>query len=146
MMKNIPVLWFLVGVGLAFLELATPGFVILFFGLAAITVSLVVWLCPALSFTWQLGIFMILTIGYIVFLRSWLKNMLVGKTSNEGGDPDSEVVGQQTTVVETIPANGEGKVEVFGTNWRAVAATPLAVGTRVRVAAQNNLVLTVEPL
>jgi Membrane protein implicated in regulation of membrane protease activity len=146
MMKNIPVLWFLVGVGLAFLELATPGFVILFFGLAAITVSLVVWLCPALSFTWQLGIFMILTIGYIVFLRSWLKNMLVGKTSNEGGDPDSEVVGQQTTVVEAIPANGEGKVEVFGTNWRAVAATPLAVGTRVRVAAQNNLVLTVEPL
>ncbi|MBQ9430478.1 MAG: NfeD family protein [Kiritimatiellae bacterium] len=146
MMKNIPVLWFLVGVGLAFLELATPGFVILFFGLAAITVSLVVWLCPALSFTWQLGIFMILTIGYIVFLRSWLKNMLVGKTSNEGGDPDSEVIGQQTTVVEAIPANGEGKVEVFGTNWRAVAATPLSVGTRVRVAAQNNLVLTVEPL
>ena len=145
-LMSIPVLWFFVGLGLAFLELATPGFVILFFGLAAITMSLVTWLCPALDFTWQIAIFLALSIGNIVFLRRWFKNMLVGRTSNVDENPDSEMIGQQTSVVQDIPANGEGKVEVFGANWRAVAAVPIAAGTRVRVVAQNNLVLTVEPL
>ena len=49
--------WILIGLGLAFLELLTPGFVVLFFGLSAITVGLLKLLFPDLGFTVEMLIF-----------------------------------------------------------------------------------------
>ena len=43
-----PVWWFIAGVGLVILEILAPAFILVFFGLAAILVSLLTWILPTM--------------------------------------------------------------------------------------------------
>ena len=135
--------WLLIGLGLAFLELLTPGFVILFFGFAAKTVALLRWFIPDLTFTLQVLIFSALSIAYILVLRRWMKRLFLG---DRGGSENelNEFVGRQATVIEAIDPPREGRVEVIGASWKAIADRPIPAGTTVKILAQENLTLKIE--
>jgi len=53
------------------------------------------------------------------------------------------MIGQPAVVLEDF--SGRGRVRAFGEMWQAQSSVPLTEGTKVRIAAIDGLVLTVEP-
>ncbi len=138
-------IWLYVGAFLMLAELASPGFVIFFFGLGAATVAGAKWLIPGLSLSWQLALFSILSIFYLVVLRKWVKNVFLGDTA-ETQKIASEYVGRIGKVVEDIRPEVPGRILLGDSEWTASSVIGIASGTAVKVVAQDNLTLVVEPV
>ncbi|HEU0197783.1 MAG TPA: nodulation protein NfeD [Nevskiaceae bacterium] len=56
-----------------------------------------------------------------------------------------ELTGAHGVMLEALDAGGEAWASVHGERWRVRSAVALAEGTKVRVAARDGLLLTVEP-
>jgi len=135
--------WLYAGVALILLEIMTPGLVSLFFGLAALTVALIVWLMPTLAQGWQWILFSVLSVLYIVLLRKSFKSVFDG-TSKVSDDPEDGFTGKLALVTQPIAPNRPGRVELGGTTWTAEAESEFDVGASVRVTGKKNLTLRVE--
>ena len=72
-------LWMYTGAFLMLAELASPGFVVFFFGLAAATVAALKGLVPSLPLWGQLAAFSVLSIFYLLVLRRILKRIFTGE-------------------------------------------------------------------
>ncbi len=138
-------LWMYVGAFLMLAELVSPGFVVFFFGLAAATVSFVKWMFPALPMWGQLAAFSVFSILYLVLLRRYVKRVFYGDME-ETASIQNEFVGRIGRVVETVRPEVPGRIMLGDAQWAATAATRLEVGTEVKVVAQDNLTLRVEPI
>lgn len=138
-------IWLYVGAFLMLAELASPGFVIFFFGLGAATVAGAKWLIPGLSLSWQLALFSILSIFYLVVLRKWVKNVFMGDTA-ETQKIASEYVGRVGKVVEAIRPEVPGRIMLGDAEWSASSAVAIAPGDTVKVVAQDNVTLVVDPV
>ena len=126
-------------------ELALPAFVILFFGLGAMFVSLVCMLWD-ISINIQLLIFIASSILFLVFLRKWFMNMLSGIRSKQkipALNIDSNV-GEMAIVIEKITPSNPGKIEFHGSPWKAKAASEILAGSTVVILKQNNLTFEVK--
>jgi membrane protein implicated in regulation of membrane protease activity len=135
--------WLYAGIALILFEIMTPGFVLLFFGLSALTLALVVWLAPELAQGWQWLLFSLLSVLYIALLRKGLQKTFSGD-KEVSDDPGREFDGKYAVVTADIAPGRPGRVEVNGTTWAAEAAQALAAGTPVRIAGKKNLTFTVE--
>lgn len=138
-------IWLYVGAFLMLAELASPGFVIFFFGLGAATVAGTKWLVPGLSLSWQLALFSIFSVFYLIVLRKWVKNVFLGDTA-ETQKIASEYVGRVGKVVEAIRPEVPGRIMLGDAEWSASSAVEIAPGATVKVVAQDNLTLVVEPV
>ena len=137
-------LWLYAGAFVMLLELATPGFVMFFFGLSAATVGLLsLFLGEAFSPVWQLIAFSVLTIVYLAGLRRWFKHLFSGVVKKEDF---GEFVGRVGCVTIAIEPPQSGRVMIGDAEWTAIADTPLAVGKNVKVILQQNLTMKVEEL
>jgi len=140
-------LWMYLGAVLMLLELVAPGFVIFFFGLSAMSVGLCRFAFgAAFGATWQLAAFSAFTVLYLAFLRRWLKHLFVGTSETAAVDFDHEAVGRTGRVTVAIAPPLAGRVMIGDSEWSAVAKVPVAVGSDVRVVAQQNLTMSVEPV
>jgi len=138
-------LWMYAGAFLMLAELVLPGFVMFFFGLAAVTVSLFKWLIPPLP-TWaQLAAFSVFSIVYILVLRRYLKKVFMGDTE-QTATIQNEFVGRVGRVVQTVRPDVPGRIMLGDAEWSATSATRIDVGTEVKVVSQSNLTLRVEPI
>ena len=138
-------LWMYVGAFLMLAELASPGFVVFFFGLAAATVSLSKWAFPSLPLWGQLAAFSVYSIIYLLVLRKYLKKVFTGD-KQESPSINNEYIGRVGRVVEVVRPDVPGRILIGDAEWNARAAVRLEPGTEVRVVAQENLTFTVEPL
>ena len=138
-------LWMYAGAFLMLAELASPGFVVFFFGLAAATVSLLKWMFPSLPLWGQLAAFSVLSILYLLVLRKYLKKVFTGD-KQESPSIDNEYIGRVGRVVEVVRPDVPGRILLGDAEWTAKAASRLEPGTEVRVVAQENLTLAVEPI
>ena len=138
-------LWMYAGALLMLAELISPGFVVFFFGLAAATVSLLKWIFPSLPLWGQLAAFSILSIIYLLVLRKYIKSVFMGE-KDESPSINNEYVGRVGRVVEVIRPEVPGRILLGDAEWTARSATRLDPGTEVRVVAQDNLTLRVEPI
>ena len=139
-------IWMYVGAGMMLAEILTPGFVMFFFGLSAATVGALVLLLPETfnpSFMWQLALFSLFSLVYLVTLRRYVKKIFIGDNGKSRALAD-EFAGRLGEVVTAISPNVPGRVIVGDAEWDATAAVALAAGTRVRVIARRNLTLEVE--
>ena len=140
-------LWIYAGLALVLLELVTPGFILCFFGLSAMTVGFVRLLVgEAFDATWCAGAFSILAVLYIVLLRRALKKVFMGEKDAASRGLSDDFAGRAGTVVEAIVPPKEGRVLVGDAEWTAVADAPLAAGADVVVVSQKNLTLKVKGL
>ena len=139
-----PAYWLILGVVLIVVEVAAPGMVSIFFGLAALVVALLTWVVPMAPWL-QWMLFAALAILLLVLLRKWLKGIFTGRSS-QAKSVDVDIVGQRAVVTQRIEANRPGKVELRGANWNAEASVTLEPGTPVKVVKQESIVLTVERL
>ena len=138
-------IWLYVGAFLMLAELISPGFVVFFFGLAAVTVSVLKWIFPSLPLWGQLAAFSVLSIFYLLVLRRYIKSVFMG-AKDESASIDNEYVGRVGRVVAGIRPEVPGRILLGDAEWAAQAATRLETGTEVRVVAQENLTLRVEPI
>lgn len=136
--------WIYVGCGLMLMELVVPGFVLCFFGMAAATVGAIrLGMGEAFSPTWQLAVFSVSSILYIVLLRRWLKSVFVGDKVDRDASISGACVGRTGMVTAAISPGVPGRVMIGDAEWNAEADASIAVDTPVRVVAQTNLTLTV---
>ncbi len=140
-------IWLYVGAFLMLAEILAPGFVVFFFGLAAATIGLLLFVLPSgfeLSLSWQMALFSFFSILYLVTLRRYMKSVFSGDT-DESRTFDSDV-GRVAKVTETIRPEAPGRVILGDAEWSASAMERLEPGTEVKVVGRSNLTLKVERL
>jgi inner membrane protein len=126
-------IWFIAGIGLAFLELLMPGFVVLFMGVGCLVVATVLLVWP-LTVTQQVLLFIVATIASIVLLRSWLMNIFRGMSSaGSKEDFDDFPRGARVKVVRRITSQARGRIHYRGTLWDAAAEEDIEEGETAEI-------------
>jgi membrane protein implicated in regulation of membrane protease activity len=140
-------IWLYIGAGLMLAEILIPGFVVFFFGLSAATLGVLLFAVPGdvfdLTMAWQLALFSLFSVLYLVTLRRYLKSVFLGD-SEEGLSAADEFVGRLGEVVTDIAPGVPVRVMLGDAEWDAVAVVPLTAGTKVKILSRKNLTLTVE--
>ncbi|MFP4315085.1 MAG: NfeD family protein [Desulfovibrionales bacterium] len=113
-------IWFLLGIGLAMLELMLPGFVIIFFGLGCVITSVVLLLVD-LSLDQQIMVFLAGSILSLLALRKYMMQVFRGASSDEADAMEAPPVGLKVKVVQPISRNMPGKISYRGSYWNALA-------------------------
>jgi membrane protein implicated in regulation of membrane protease activity len=137
--------WVAAGLILAVLELATPGaFFIVFFGLAAIVVGLLVAADLGGPLWMQLLTFSVLSSVFLLVFRNPIIRRL---KLDRGTDEIDNLTGEPATALEDFGPAEAGRVELRGTTWSARngGTLPIARGTRVPVVAVDRLTVVVIP-
>jgi membrane protein implicated in regulation of membrane protease activity len=130
-------------------ELALPGFVVIFFGIGAWITALFVWLGLLETLNAQLLVFLGASVLSLVALRSWLQRTLQGRvTERELSESRlDDFVGHKAKVTVAIsPDSDDGRVEFRGTEWAATAKVAIAAEATVRIVSKDNLTLRVVPI
>ncbi len=140
--------WFLIGLGIMLVELALPGFVIIFFGIGAWITALFAWLGVLDSLNAQLLAFVGTSIVSLLALRGWLQRTLQGRVSDtELSDTRlDDFIGHKAKVTVAISPDSTGRVDFRGTGWPASAKVAIPAEATVRIVSKDNLTLRVEPI
>lgn len=126
-------IWFLLGIGLAFLELYLPGFIVIFFGIGCWLTAgaLLLW---HLSVTQQILLFITTAILSLLLLRKWMMLVFHGVSSDkQDQDFDDFPQGVHVPVIKTITPEIYGRIQYRGTSWYAAAAETIEAGKTVEI-------------
>jgi len=137
------VIWLSIGVLLLFIEVATGGFWIGFFGIGAIVVSIAVWVNLVETLNSQVAVFLIASVVLLVALRQQLKKWMYRKSAPTAF---MSSVGDLANVVEQIPSTGSGRVSYQGSTWDAESETgeTLPADAQVQIVRQEGTRLFVK--
>ncbi len=126
-------IWFILGIVMAFLELQMPGFVILFLGLGCWVVAAVLLIWP-LTLTQQMWLFIVASIAAILLLRKWLMQVFQGRSSSQAEtDYDDFPKGAHVEVVQSIIPPATGRIRFRGTLWDAAADENIKEGEMAEI-------------
>ena len=126
-------IWFLAGVFFLYGESILPGFILFFFSLGALIVSLVTFSFN-LSINSQIILFALSSVISLLIFRNYLKNIFKG-TEEKNKDFDDSIKPQleTATVSKTIGANSLGEIKYKGTFYKAQSDRPIEEGEIVKV-------------
>jgi len=126
-------IWFLLGIGLAFLELYMPGFIVLFFGVGCWIVAGTL-LILELTITQQIFVFIASTITSLVLLRKLVIKIFHGFFVDQANkDFDDFPKGVSVKVVQRITPNSNGRIHYRGSFWDAAADDEIGEGEYVEI-------------
>jgi len=137
-------MWLAAGLVLVVAELATPGgFVLIFFGIAALAVGVLGLLGAVTSPAIQFLLFSVLAVAMLAILRGRLQSKLNPRSSAQ---VDS-LIGDLAIPQERLSPGVVGRVEVRGSSWSArnTSSVTIDAGQRARVAGVDGLTLAVVP-
>lgn len=134
--------WFLVGLICMIAEFAAPGIIVIFFGVGAWVVALLVYFVD-ISFFLQLILFTGVSVGLLLLLRRRLNPHTPDVP--EGAE---DFIGRTAVVCEPVVRNKPGRVKFKGSTWMARTASevPLTLDQQVRIVNKESLVLEVSPI
>ena len=134
--------WWILALALTIAEALLPGTFLLWMGIAALLLGILLWAMPTLSLEIQLALFAILSLVSIAGWRLWQR-----KHPDESDQPTLNRRGEQYVgrvfVLDAPIENGYGKVRVGDSLWQ-VQGDDAAAGSRVRVTGVDGVVLVVE--
>ena len=112
-------LWFIAALVLSIIEIITPGFVILWFGVSAAIVGIADLLGLHNTF-WQIIIWIVLSLIFVILSRTFFKTIFI-KSPGENYKSNIDVlIGQKGIVTEDIDnVKGNGRIKVQGQDWSA---------------------------
>ena len=122
------IVWFILGVGLVLAEFAVPGLIVIFFGLGALTVSLLLVLGVPLGGGWTYLLFALFSLGYLFTLRKYFGGIFRGRIRDQGtGDEDEDFLGREGVVDSGFGESSprKGRIRFRGTLWDARVEGPL---------------------
>lgn len=137
-------IWIVAGIVLLAAEVViSTDFYLVFIGLAAVVVGLLLLIGLTLPIWGQWLVFAGLAASGVVLYRNhWRKRLLVADR-----EMAPELVGETGRASAAIPAGGRGKVELRGTSWEALNEddTEIPMGSRCSVQRVDGLTLVVRP-
>lgn len=138
--------WFVLGIALMLFELFLPSFAALWFGVAAVLVSVIFLFFPGMSFIAQVLLWIILSITCTVLWFKFIKPLSIDKT--KAGMARESTIGQTAIVIQTGLEHDHIRVRftlpVLGADeWNCRSLSPVQVGDRVIVTdiSGNDLVV-----
>lgn len=136
--------WMILGLALGLAELATATFFVIWFGLGALLVGLVLLVAPSMGFTPQV---LLWTMASVIFAVLWFKVFKKQAIRTRSGQAD-EVLGEIGVLVRAVEPFQKGEVRfqkpVMGAEmWSCLADEAIAAGERVRVVAVDGQLLKV---
>lgn len=137
--------WIILGLCLAMAELAVPAFFIVWFGIGALIVGLILLFAPDLGIATQLLLWATLSAALVIFWFRYLKP----KTMTAVGTSTAHVTGEVGILVSDLCPNSRGQVRfqkpVLGSDvWECYADTEIKAGARVRVVSVEGSFIKVE--
>lgn len=136
--------WLALGVVLLVLETLGAAGYLLWMGIAAGSVGLVLFIAPGLPVNGQMFLFGILAVLSAVLCWSRQKKEMKPAEQPLLNQRATQLVGQTFTLCAAIQ-DGRGKIQAGDSLW-TVTGPDLPVGTRVRVIDHEGLVLHTEPV
>lgn len=135
-MTNALWIWGIIGSVLLGAEMLLGTFYLIWFGIAAMSVAIALWIFPTLTLSAQLFCFAVLSIGS---LTMWMKYRVL-TPSLSIGQSNSEAIGKVGLVTEAVGAMQHGKItfnlSVMGSReWVAIADQPIEAGNQAVVTA-----------
>jgi len=122
--------WLSMGVLFIIIELIAPGTMVMWLGIAAIALGLIVAITP-ISWELQIFLFSVISIGSILFWRARIKRHPQQSENPSLNKKTSQLIGSQHRLSEAI-VDGRGKINISDSLW--IAAGPdLPEGTKVEI-------------
>lgn len=136
--------WVALGVGLGALEMVIFSFVLIWPGMAAILMAIILWIAPGIQGELQVALYAVLSIALMFAGRSYVKRFGNGQPKTNLNSRTEQMVGKQAKVVEF--ELGEGQIELNGLRWAATwpAGESAAVGQIVKITAASGMSVQVE--
>lgn len=136
--------WFVLGLALIALEILTPTFFLLWFGLGALLAGIAVWL-------WPMGLaaqVLLWSATSLAMMGVWLK-YFKNPADTRPGQAKESVLGTTGLVTRAVGEMGQGEIlfqrPVLGADrWPVIADTPIEAGKRARVVDVLGQILKVE--
>ena len=137
--------WAVVAVICLILELTAGDFFIICFSIGSVFAAITAAVGGGIY--WQLLMFAVFSILALVYVRPFAKRYLHKGEDNRVSKADA-LMGRQGRVVETVKADGFGRVQIDGDIWKAVTNEPddIAEGKNVRVVGRESTIITVETI
>jgi membrane protein implicated in regulation of membrane protease activity len=134
--------WLILAAILIILEVFAPGAFMLWIGIAAGVVGVLLYFVPTMTWEYQFIVFSIAAVGSIIAWRSYRnKNPITTDepTLNRRG---AQYIGRTFTLDAPI-TNGVGKIRVDDSTWK-IEGNDCPAGTKVKVVGIENTVFRVE--
>lgn len=135
--------WWSLSIIFLILEIMAPGFILVWFGVAAFVVGALLLLAP-ISLEIQLLIWALMSVGSILAWRAWRKkNPPSDKDQNSLNKRGYDFVGRRFTLDSDI-VNGFGKIKVDDSTWKVELDEDLKAGDKIVVTDIDGTVLKAE--
>ena len=137
--------WVVAGVALLICELAIPVFVLIWLGLSAIVVGLLLAVLPSIGLTAQLALWLVLSIVLVVY---WFKVFKPNQHKTRAGMSDNNVIGEVGLLTRAVAPFQKGEVRfqkpLLGSEiWTCISEQEIASGERVRIVQVEGTLLTI---
>ena len=115
--------WIALGAVLIVMELVVPGLIVVFLGMAAMLVAGALYLGWIQELQSAVMLWFVLSLGLVIFLRSFLEHLLPGEQERTSTDEDADTFGTLVSVVEDCGVREEdaGRIVLRGVEWSARA-------------------------
>ncbi len=136
--------WIALGVGLGALEMVIASFVLIWPGIAAIVMAIILWIAPGMQGELQVALYAVLSIGSMFAGRGYLRKFGDGEPETNLNSRSEQMVGHKAKVVDFDL--GEGHIELNGLRWAAKWPTgeSAEVGQVVKIIAAEGMSVQVE--
>ena len=136
-------LWWILALLLIAGEVMMPGYFLLWIGIAAAAMGVLLWLMPGMGLLLQAVLFAVLALAACLAYARWLRPRIERRAP--GGERlnrrAEQMIGQRYELIEAI-VNGRGKVRVGDGQW-LVSGPELPQGSTVEVVAVDGTTLKV---
>ncbi|OOG59145.1 hypothetical protein B0E47_03685 [Rhodanobacter sp. B05] len=136
-------LWWILALLLIAGELLLPGYFLLWIGVAAALMGVLLWVAPGLSLLTQAILFGLLAFAACFAYARWLRPKLERRAPGSArlNRRAEQMIGQRYELIEAI-VNGRGKARVGDGQW-LVSGPDLPLGSTVEVIAVDGTTLKV---
>ena len=137
--------WGILGIVLMLSELVVPAFVLVWFGLGAVLVAVVVALFPQLNLIAQLLLWALASVAFVIL---FFKVFKIKYHKTMAGRSSAQAVGEVGLMVSPVEPFQKGQVRfqvpLIGADvWDCVADEAIKAGTRVKVVSVEGSLLKV---
>lgn len=139
-------IWITIGTVMMLLELILPGGVIVFLGLASISIGGLVYFGHIDTIIMALIAWFITSLAYIFILRAFFIKYFEGDSIIQNVDEDEEVIGTYVEVIESVFPHKEGRVRFRGSTWGALSEDKITKGSRAIIKKRDGSKLIIESI
>ena len=137
---SIYLIWFLIAIGFLIVEFIVPTFIMFFFAIGAIIVSILT-ACFDLSMNSQIILFALFSVISLVLLRNNMKKIFKGNES-KGEDKyfDNSIDSNKNIAIvsKNIQYNSFGEIKYKGTFYKAQSKNSIDEGKKVKVISKGD--------